>query len=87
MSQSRRQTTIHGITKCASEKQDKQLAHRRIRRANHVACAIQWDAIECWYHDLIFPHERELSDPWLFGKDGKGWFPPDASYAQQLMRK
>lgn len=67
MSRSRRKTPISGITTARSEKQDKRLANRRIRRRVRIALAVTPEV------DLL-PACRELSDPWKMAKDGKGWF-------------
>jgi hypothetical protein len=69
MARSKRKTPIRGITTAESEKKDKQLAHRKYRRATRVVLQQVPDA-------EIFPHVRELSDPWSMGKDGKMRFDP-----------
>ena len=69
MARSRRKTPISGYTTSESEKADKAEAHRRIRR----------EVGEVLHKDPgaeLLPHERELSDPWDMGKDGKGRFDP-----------
>jgi hypothetical protein len=62
MSRSRRKTPICGWTTCDSEKEDKSLANRRLRRI--VGHAIK-------NNREIYPELREVSDVWNFGKDGK----------------
>jgi hypothetical protein len=69
MARSKRKTPIRGITTAQSEKKDKQSAHRRYRRKVKAALQQVSDA-------AIFPHIRELSDPWSMGKDGKVRFDP-----------
>jgi len=69
MARSKRKTPIRGITTAESEKQDKQLAHRRYRRKTKAVLQQVPDA-------EIFPHVRELSNPWSMGKDGKVRFDP-----------
>lgn len=78
MSRSKRKTPVCGFTTCESEKWDKAVAHRRIRRS--VAVALRVDAaLE------VLPHEKGLSNPWLMGKDGKQRFDPIE--CRKLMRK
>lgn len=62
MSRSRRHTPIIGIAKAESEKRDKQIASRRVRRAVRVRMG-----------DDVLPLSRELSNPCCFAKDGKAW--------------
>lgn len=65
MSRSYRKTKIFGITTCASEKQDKQLANRAFRRIAKAAVKADSDP----------PVSRnEVSDTWDFGKDGKQYW-------------
>lgn len=72
MSKSRKRTPICGITTVESEKQDKLIAHRKLRAAVRVALASDHE---------VMPELREVSDVWTFGKDGKMW------YAKTDMRK
>lgn len=62
MSLSHHHTPITGNCVCRSEKSYKILYHRRYRRAVRMALRIGADPL---------PHFRELSNVWLFGKDGK----------------
>jgi len=78
MSASRKKTPISGITTAASEKQDKGLANRRVRRAVKQAL----HAVE---DPEVLPHRRELTDPWTMAKDGKRWF--DAHRFPEVLRK
>jgi hypothetical protein len=64
MSRSYRKTPITGITTATSEKHDKQLANRRLRR---VAKQVLKDEPEA----QVFPLKREVSDVWTMNKDGK----------------
>ncbi len=68
MSRSRKKTPITGHTKAESDKQDKRLANRRLRRS--VKVAVEHDA------DVI-PEMREKSNVWGFSKDGKQRFDPE----------
>lgn len=59
-----------GTTCAESERYDKQTWHRRFRRA--VASAIRAE-------DEVMPDVKQVSNPWMFAKDGKtfwgdGWF-------------
>jgi hypothetical protein len=78
MSRSCRKTPIVGITTAASEKRDKQLANRRLRR---VVKRVLRDEPEA----QVLPLKREVSDVWAMDKDGKRWF--DAVRFAGLMRK
>ena len=77
MSRSMRRTSISGMTLAPSEKQDKRLANRRLRRI--VRCRLLWQAAE------VLPDLREISNRWSFKKDGKAYFDP-VRYGR-LMRK
>lgn len=61
MSRSVRHSPFMGITCCDSEKSDKRIANRKLRR--RVV-----EAIRC---EIEPPVIREVSNVWLFGKDGK----------------
>jgi len=74
MSRSRRKNPICGWTICKSEKEDKSIANRRLRR--RVIDAIR-------RNEEIYPELREVSDVWNFGKDGKQWVDTDS----KAMRK
>ena len=77
MSRSRRKTPVCGITTSDTEKQDKRLANRRLRRKVRVALAAQPDG--------VLPAVREVSSVWAFDKDGKQRFDPERW--PELMRK
>ena len=66
------------MTNAASEKQDKRLANRRLRRAVRHTLHV----MEC---PGLLPHRRELSSPWTMAKDGKHWF--DARRFPEELRK
>jgi hypothetical protein len=65
MSRSRKKTKIHGVTTARSEKQDKRVANRRLRRI--VKQKVKAD-------DMILPLMREVSSVWTFEKDGKTYY-------------
>lgn len=67
MSRSRKKRPISGITLADSEKQDKRLANRKLRRRVNQTLAVDPEA-------EVFPHLREVSDPWTMAKDGRYWF-------------
>ena len=73
MSRSRRKTPICGITTAESDKPGKVADHRRLRRRNRQRVA----------HGMEPLHEREVSDPWGWPKDGKAYYPRDP----RVMRK
>jgi len=78
MSRSRRKTPIGGITTARSEKHDKRLASRKVRRHVHVALATDSD------RDVL-PHLREISNVWTMAKDGKRYFDP-RRYPQEMRK-
>lgn len=71
MSRSRKRSPFCGNTKAYSEKQDKQLSNRRLRRKVHMGA---------WNLRL-----RDVSATWAFAKDGRHRF--DANARPDLMRK
>jgi hypothetical protein len=77
MSRSRRKTPICGITTAESEKKDKRIANRKLRR--RVRAALHADP------DAPLPLLREVSDPWLMDKDGKMLIDP--ARHPEIMRK
>lgn len=77
MSRSMRRTPISGMTTAPSEKQDKRLANRRLRRI--VRCRLMWQFAE------VLPDLREVSDVGSFDKDGKTYF--GRARNNRLMRK
>jgi len=64
MSHSYRKTPVKGRTMSDSEKQDKVIYHRSLRRATKQALAGQQEEM---------PHFREHSNPYNWNKDGKVW--------------
>lgn len=62
MSRSKKKTPIIGNAKCRSEKEDKTIANRRLRRAHKQAIDRGAD---------VLPMQNEISKVWSFGKDGK----------------
>ncbi|HST62298.1 MAG TPA: hypothetical protein VLK84_26580 [Longimicrobium sp.] len=77
MSRSRRKTPVAGITTSDSEKQDKRLANRRLRRRVREILPAEPDG--------VLPALREVSSVWCFDKDGKMRFDPESH--PRLMRK
>ena len=73
MSRSFKKTPIHGITMARSEKSDKAIANRKLRRAVKRSINL---------HEEIQPLVREVSSVWTFSKDGKRFF-----IDGELMRK
>ncbi len=75
MSRSRRKTPIFGVTTCQSEKQDKKIWHGRWR-ANERTALASADQAKLDAH-LSIP-ERQVSNPWSMGKDGRQRWPLDS---------
>jgi hypothetical protein len=69
MTRSTKKNPVSGHTSASTEKQDKRKNNRKIRKA--VRKVLSGDP-----HAEILPHERELTNPWLMDKDGKGRFDP-----------
>lgn len=78
MSHSVRRSPVIGNTTATSEKEDKQLAHRRHRRRVH-------QALDQDPEIPVLPHRRETSNPWTMDKDGKHRFDPQRF--PELLRK
>jgi hypothetical protein len=78
MSRSRRKRPFSGITPAKSEKQEKRVANRRIRRVNKSLLAGTYDETQLC-------RKREVSDVWCMSKDGKQRFDPETY--PELMRK
>ena len=77
MSRSRKRTPVCGFTTSDTEKQDKRLANRRLRRKVRVILSAE--------PDPELPALREVSNVWSFDKDGKRRFDPSAR--PEWMRK
>lgn len=77
MSRSRRKSPVRGIRTSETEKQDKRIANRRLRRAVRVRLSAD--------PDDVLPDLREVSSVWSFEKDGKTRFDP--GQWPSLMRK
>jgi hypothetical protein len=78
MIRSQKRTPIAGLTTAKSEKDDKRLPNRRIRRRVKVVLAGRPE-------DDLLPTRRELSNPWTMAKDGKIWLDPDL-YLDELRK-
>lgn len=65
MSRSRLKTPIFGMTTAVTEKQDKRLANRRLRRI--VKQSVNQE-------DVHLPKLRQVSNIWSFDKDGKRFY-------------
>lgn len=70
MSRSRRKHPFCGITTATTEKKDKRLANRKLRRAFSRLDLSDPD-------NLVVPLLREVSNVWSFDKDGKQRFDPE----------
>jgi len=78
MGKSTRKTPIVGITTAASEKDDKRLLNRSLRRINHQILKTDENA------DAL-KQVKEVIDPWSMAKDGKILIDPAKD--RRLMRK
>ena len=78
MGKSTRKTPIVGITTASSEKDDKRLLNRSLRRVNHQILKTDEDS------DSL-KQVKEVLDPWSMAKDGKTYIGPIKD--QKLMRK
>lgn len=78
MARSRRKRPICGITTSDTEKEDKRIANRKLRRKVKQRLATEAEP-------ETLPHVREVSDPWAMDKDGKQPFNPEKY--PELMRK
>jgi hypothetical protein len=80
MSRSRRKNPIMGIG-ASSDKEDKRLANRKLRRLTN-------ERLRCTdLEDEIFPVIREVSDVWGMAKDGKTRFDPSDPDNAKYLRK
>lgn len=77
MSRSRRKRPFHGISSSDSDKQDKRIANRRLRRKVRAVLPAEPDG--------VLPALREVSTAWGFNKDGRRRFDPGREPAR--MRK
>ena len=66
MSRSRRKTPIFGMTGARSEKQDKRLANRALRRKFKESIGADAE---------VYPIIEDVSNVWSFEKDGKHFWP------------
>lgn len=78
MSRSWKKTLISGITTATSEKHDKRLANRRLRRNVRQRLATGHDGTD-------LPLLREVSNVWAMDKDGKLYFDP-ATHPKRLRK-
>lgn len=72
MSRSFRKNPIRGLA-AHSEKDDKRLNTRRLRRKVKTVLGGRGGDLE----DAVLPVMKEISDPWGMAKDGKMRFDPD----------
>lgn len=79
MSKSYKKTSISGCSAVKSEKKDKQLYNRKLRRITKQM--MLREVME----ELVFPTKKEIQDVWLMPKDGKSYF--DKNKFPELMRK
>lgn len=82
MARSYRHTPVHGHAG-SSEKQDKRIYNRRLRRAVKDALLVSREAD---FDSLVLPAVREVSDAWNMSKDGKSYDDSLAAYCHTLRR-
>lgn len=82
MSRSYKHTPIHGITKCSSERYDKQKWHSRMRTVARTN--IQQHLREGKLDEFVDIVVLDVSNVWVFGKDGKHY---NDSPTEKDMRK
>lgn len=82
MSRSRRKTPIMGITTCRSERQDKQIWHKRWRARERTSLnSTSFDELDAYLPIL----EKQISNVWDMGKDGKQyWAIPNQAVIAEL---
>lgn len=72
MSRSHRKKPIMGITTCHSERQDKQIWHKRWRARERTSLnSTSFDELDSYLPIL----EKQVSSVWNMGKDGKLYWP------------
>jgi len=67
MSRSYKKTPAGGITKAESEKEDKELWHRKWRRTTK-------SMLHNVDEDDVYPEEKDVSNPWAMSKDGRQYW-------------
>ena len=77
MSRSRKKNPYSGLTGARSEKQDKRICNRKMRRHNRARVAVG--------EESEFLSRRQAVDVWAMDKDGKVRFDPDKW--PEMMRK
>lgn len=75
MSRSRKKNKMHGNTAAKSEKENKQDANRKLRRATKQKVNSG---------ETILPKLREVSNIWSFNKDGKTY---NSKISEKELRK
>ena len=80
MSRSHKYTPIHGNTRAETEKDDKRIARKALRRAVNAWASVCGDESV-----LPMPVPSDVGDRWAWDKDGKNWFDP--ARHPKLMRK
>lgn len=78
MSRSHKKNPIMGFTTCSSERQDKKTWHRRWRASERTLFnSTPFDELDVYLPVL----EKQVSDVWLMGKDGKQYWSIREQYA------
>ncbi len=68
------------MTSSSSEKEDKKIWHKIFRRKNKAL--VKHDDANA---EVLYPIEKEVSNPWLMDKDGKVLY--DKEHEEKMRRK
>lgn len=82
MGKSRKRTPVCCWVCCKSQKRGKQFSNRRFRRCEHQRLS-KYDI------DSLPLRQRDLTEPWDLGGDGKGYHHPEPNeeWFKRMMRK
>ena len=78
MSDSRKKNPITGFTTAKSEKQDKRIANRRLRKKEKIAI---------YNDDELMPIMAQISNSYGFSKDGKQYVNKHSNFYEKALRK
>ena len=84
MSRSKKHNPICAITCAKSEKQDKQIINRIIRRT--VKAKLKTKDLE-ELEEFLEPKKDEIMDKWSMAKDGRQYIDKNSEYYKKVLRK
>jgi len=84
MSRSKKHNPICAITCAKSEKQDKQIINRIIRRK--IKANLKTKDLE-ELDEIIIPTQDEIMNKWSMAKDGKQYIEKNSDYYKKVLRK